>query len=354
MGAFSSHARRARAQSRGGGRVADGSSRRRSCGPSGEAMAGTAARRRALARAVDICFVRFELGALCGLRARRRTTPSASWPRTARPRGLAAQAREGHRRGPPRALRRARRTFATLKRVLEKTGVSLPGDPAGDGQALDDVRATLPREEAARRARRRRARRATVRARRSARRGSPSPTRSRSPSARRTTSSASSRSKPRSGSSSTTSRSSSRASTRRPGATSFVNARRSTASSASRRRSAGLPRDRGPPRRRPSSGRPARPRATEPRAGVATGWQDRRYRHDDGRVLTLRESVYPVSTRRARCTPSRSSPTTSRPRSSAQAAHAVRPSRVARRARGGRRPRDQQPRRVHQPRDAGR
>jgi PAS domain S-box-containing protein len=29
-------------------------------------------------------------------------------------------------------------------------------------------------------------------------------------------------------------------------------------------------------------------------AGVATGWQDRRYRHVDGRVLTLRESVYPV------------------------------------------------------------
>jgi PAS domain S-box-containing protein len=29
-------------------------------------------------------------------------------------------------------------------------------------------------------------------------------------------------------------------------------------------------------------------------AGVATGWQDRRYRHQDGRVLTLRESIYPV------------------------------------------------------------
>jgi PAS domain S-box-containing protein len=28
--------------------------------------------------------------------------------------------------------------------------------------------------------------------------------------------------------------------------------------------------------------------------GIATGWQDRRYRHEDGRVLTLRESVYPV------------------------------------------------------------
>jgi PAS domain S-box-containing protein len=31
-------------------------------------------------------------------------------------------------------------------------------------------------------------------------------------------------------------------------------------------------------------------------SGVATGWQDRRYRHEDGRVLTLRESVYPVLT----------------------------------------------------------
>jgi PAS domain S-box-containing protein len=29
-------------------------------------------------------------------------------------------------------------------------------------------------------------------------------------------------------------------------------------------------------------------------AGVATGWQDRRYRHEDGRILTLRECVYPV------------------------------------------------------------
>lgn len=28
--------------------------------------------------------------------------------------------------------------------------------------------------------------------------------------------------------------------------------------------------------------------------GVATGWQDRRYRHEDGRILTLRECVYPV------------------------------------------------------------
>ncbi len=29
-------------------------------------------------------------------------------------------------------------------------------------------------------------------------------------------------------------------------------------------------------------------------AGVATGWQDRRYRHQDGQILTLRECVYPV------------------------------------------------------------
>jgi signal transduction histidine kinase len=29
-------------------------------------------------------------------------------------------------------------------------------------------------------------------------------------------------------------------------------------------------------------------------AGVATGWEDRRYRHEDGRILTLRECVYPV------------------------------------------------------------
>ncbi len=29
-------------------------------------------------------------------------------------------------------------------------------------------------------------------------------------------------------------------------------------------------------------------------AGIGSGWEDRRYRHADGRVLTLRESVYPV------------------------------------------------------------
>jgi PAS domain S-box-containing protein len=29
-------------------------------------------------------------------------------------------------------------------------------------------------------------------------------------------------------------------------------------------------------------------------AGIATGWQDRRYRHQDGQILTLRECVYPV------------------------------------------------------------
>src|SRR4029077_7780370 len=28
--------------------------------------------------------------------------------------------------------------------------------------------------------------------------------------------------------------------------------------------------------------------------GATTTWQDRRYRHDDGRILTLRECVYPV------------------------------------------------------------
>jgi len=96
----------------------------------GEAMAGVLRADKAMARAVDLCFVRFELGALCALR-------------TDADDGLRLVA--AHGAGPDLLAALARPTAADLKalfgedaaelmkrkRAFEKTGVSLPGDAAG-------------------------------------------------------------------------------------------------------------------------------------------------------------------------------------------------------------------------------
>jgi PAS domain S-box-containing protein len=98
----------------------------------GEAMAGAERADDALARAVDVCFVRFELGALCGLRqgegeelhlvaahgASREVTTKLSLATDS-----SLQELFGVHAG-----------FASLKGILEKVGVSLPGDAPDVGK----------------------------------------------------------------------------------------------------------------------------------------------------------------------------------------------------------------------------
>jgi PAS domain S-box-containing protein len=254
-----------------------------------EAMAGAVRADAALTRAVDICFVRFELGALCGFRADDKDTLRlvASHGASA---ALAAKLDSVTDRdllelfGEPL-------TFSTLKRVLEKTGLSLPGDPAGEGERwlmfvpLFHARRRLGGLLLAGHA------------------GDPP-----SPELRETW-------EPIANTISVALRAAGdfervvalEAEKRQlvdnlpvivarldpqTGATLFINAAidRILGVRAGELGAVGVEGLLADDLEREAS-RAARARAA---AGVATGWEDRRYRHADGRVLTLRESVYPV------------------------------------------------------------
>ncbi len=98
----------------------------------GEAMAGAVRADVALTRAVDICFVRFELGVLCGFRADgeealRLVASHGTSPELAGTLGRIAERDLLDLFGESAP-------FSTLKRVLMKTGLSLPGDPPAEGK----------------------------------------------------------------------------------------------------------------------------------------------------------------------------------------------------------------------------
>ncbi len=98
----------------------------------GEAMAGTVRADAALTRAVDICFVRFELGTLCGLRADGEDVLHLVASHGATP-GLSEKLERVTDRDILELFGDAVRS-PTRKRVLEKKVGSLPGDPPGTAE----------------------------------------------------------------------------------------------------------------------------------------------------------------------------------------------------------------------------
>jgi PAS domain S-box-containing protein len=99
----------------------------------GEAMAGAARAEDALARAVDVCFVRFELGALCGLRV-----DSEGGLRLVASHGASSDVVASLSSATDAALEAlfgvGPTPFGALKGIYEKTGIVLPGDPPGAGE----------------------------------------------------------------------------------------------------------------------------------------------------------------------------------------------------------------------------
>jgi PAS domain S-box-containing protein len=99
----------------------------------GEAMAGAARAEDALARAVDVCFVRFELGALCGLRVD--DTGALHLVASHGASREVVHLLSGSADAGLEELFGGEVAFRSLKGIYEKSGVLLPGDALDAGDA---------------------------------------------------------------------------------------------------------------------------------------------------------------------------------------------------------------------------